>query len=47
MVHTYVEVAIQADDELRENLLAVISQLGFEGFWEDGDTLRCYMESSR
>ena len=47
MVRTYAEVAIQAGDELRERLLAVISQLGFEGFWEDGDTLRCYMESSR
>jgi ribosomal protein L11 methyltransferase len=47
MPRSFVEVAIETDDELREKLVAVVSQLGFEGFWEDGHTLRCYMESDR
>ncbi len=47
MPRSFVEVAIQSDEELREKLVAVVSQLGFEGFWEDGQTLKCYMNSDR
>ncbi|MER3525391.1 MAG: 50S ribosomal protein L11 methyltransferase [Ignavibacteria bacterium] len=44
---TYTEVVITADAALIDHLVALLSQLGFEGFWEDGSTLRCYMHSRR
>ncbi len=47
MAEGYVEVAITADPSLAENLVAIFSQLGFEGFWEDEGTLRCYLRADR
>src|SRR5512143_259052 len=47
MAEGFVEVDIAADPTLAENLLAVFSQLGFEGFWEDEGTLRCYISAHR
>ena len=43
MPATYKEVAIQSGEEFLERLAALLGQLGFEGFWEDGDTLKCYI----
>jgi ribosomal protein L11 methyltransferase len=47
MPATYKEVAIQSGGEFRERLVALLGQLGFEGFWEDGETLRSYINSQR
>jgi ribosomal protein L11 methyltransferase len=47
MSSSYVEVQISADEELVEQLVAILPQLGFEGFWEDGPMLRCYIGSAR
>jgi ribosomal protein L11 methyltransferase len=47
MAEGFVEVDIAADPLLAENLVAIFSQLGFEGFWEDEGTLRCYISASR
>jgi ribosomal protein L11 methyltransferase len=44
---SYVEVEIQADASLTEQLIGLMSQLGFEGFWEDQMSLKCYMGSQR
>ena len=43
----YIEVQISSSEELVERLIAVLSQLGFEGFWEDSTLLKCYMSSRR
>jgi ribosomal protein L11 methyltransferase len=40
-------VQINADEELVEQLIAILPQLGFEGFWEDGAQLKCYIGSDR
>jgi ribosomal protein L11 methyltransferase len=42
-----IEVAIEADGELRDQIVALLGQLGFEGFWEDGAVLRSYISESR
>jgi ribosomal protein L11 methyltransferase len=47
MGSTFIEVQIQADGALRENLAAILGQTGFEGFWEDGTVLRCYISENR
>lgn len=47
MAEGFVEVDITADPPLAENLAAILSQLGFEGFWEDEGTLRCYISAAR
>ncbi len=47
MPEGFVEVNIAADPLLTENLVALFSQLGFEGFWEDEGTLRCYISAGR
>jgi ribosomal protein L11 methyltransferase len=46
-IRTYIEVEINASQELLGELAGVLSQLGFEGFWEDGETLRTYMRKER
>lgn len=43
----YVEVTIGADAPLAENLSAILSQLGFEGFWEEEGALHCYISATR
>lgn len=47
MAKQYVEVVIRAEPTLSEELSGALSQLGFEGFWEDGDVLKCYISASR
>ncbi len=47
MPKTYTEVEIIADEQLREHIVGILSQLGFEGFWEDGTLLRCYISRER
>ncbi len=47
MADGFVEVDITADPSLAENLAAILSRLGFEGFWEDEGTLRCYISAAR
>jgi ribosomal protein L11 methyltransferase len=47
MEKAYVEVRIVSDEDLNEKLAGIMSQLGFEGFWEEGRTLRCYMSQER
>jgi ribosomal protein L11 methyltransferase len=47
MPATYIEVAIHTGEEFRERLVALLGQLGFEGFWEDGETLRCYVNDQQ
>ncbi len=42
-----IEVAIKAEEELRDRIVALLGQLGFEGFWEDGPVLRSYISESR
>ena len=43
----YIEVQITTSEELVEMLIAILSQLGFEGFWEDGTLLKCYISADR
>ncbi|MBI5473378.1 MAG: 50S ribosomal protein L11 methyltransferase [Ignavibacteriae bacterium] len=43
MPKIYSEIEIAADEQLREQLVGILSQLGFEGFWEEGSALRCYI----
>lgn len=47
MGRTFVEVSISADQSLTEHLVVILSQLGFEGFWEDGALLKCYVSADR
>ena len=47
MPKLYKELEIIADSQLSEQLIAILSQLGFEGFWEDGPVLRCFISSAR
>ena len=47
MAGGYVEVAITAGPVLSENLTGILSQLGFEGFWESEGSLRGYISADR
>lgn len=38
-----IEITIPAGEDLRQQLIAMLGQLGIEGFWEDGDLLKCYV----
>ncbi len=43
----FMELALTADPALFDDFVGVLSLQGFEGFWEDGGTLRCYIDSQR
>jgi ribosomal protein L11 methyltransferase len=47
MPRTYTELTIESVEPLDEQVIGLISQLGFEGFWEDGPSLRCYIATER
>ncbi len=47
MAEGFIEVDITAAPLLAENLAAILFRLGFEGFWEDEGTLRCYISAER
>lgn len=42
----HIEAAFAADPALFDDLVGLLSTRGFEGFWEDGGVLRCYIPSS-
>ena len=44
---TFREVSITGEPGLLEHLIGLLSQLGFEGFWEDEGTLRGYISGHR
>lgn len=41
------EITIRSDATLTDQLIGTLSQIGIEGFWEDGDLLRCYISADR
>ena len=47
MARQYVEVSITGDHGLTDHLVALLSQLGFEGFWEEEGILRGYISGDR
>ena len=47
MTASYVEVEISTNEELVDQLVAILSQIGFEGFWEDGTLLKCYINRNQ
>jgi ribosomal protein L11 methyltransferase len=47
MRRSFVEVSITTDEQSADPLIGILSQLGFEGFWEDGPTIRCYINKER
>ncbi len=42
----YVEISLSIDAENFDVAIALLSQMGYETFWEDGDTLRTYMPAA-
>jgi len=44
---SYIQIELRVGPELTDRLVGLLSQLGFEGFWEDEALLRCYMHESR
>jgi len=44
---SYVEVEIASDAATVEMLVGLLSEVGVEGFWEEGGLLRCYVRSER
>jgi ribosomal protein L11 methyltransferase len=44
---SYVEISIAADADAREHLVALLADVGIEGFWEDDALLRCYLRGDR
>jgi ribosomal protein L11 methyltransferase len=47
MPATYIEVAVTSTGEFIDQLTALLGQLGFEGFWEDGFNLKSYIQAKR
>lgn len=47
MPRRYREVCITGEPGLLEHLIGLLSQLGFEGFWEETGSLRAYMNEER
>lgn len=47
LAKTYIELTVESAEPLDEQVIGLISQLGFEGFWEDGASLRCYIATER
>lgn len=47
MGESYIEVTIASERSLMDHLVGILSQLGFEGFWEDDTLLKCYISSMR
>lgn len=42
----YVEISLSIGAEYFDVAIALLSQIGYEAFWEDGDTLRAYMSAA-
>jgi ribosomal protein L11 methyltransferase len=45
-MESYLEVTIPVLDELKEIVSAELVDLGYEGFWEDGSSIKAYVQSS-
>ncbi len=45
MSKEYIELQIDGDPLLFDELTAHMIQIGFEGFWEEADSLKCYVNS--
>ncbi|MDH4070882.1 MAG: 50S ribosomal protein L11 methyltransferase [Ignavibacteria bacterium] len=43
----FMEVTIRADQDLTDQLIGILSQIGVEGFWEDDGQIRCYIHGDR
>jgi len=43
----HIEVSIESDVQQLDYLVGILSQIGFEGFWEDGNILRGYIGGDR
>jgi ribosomal protein L11 methyltransferase len=43
----YIEIALSASQDLADQCVALLSQLGFEGFWETETELKGYIRSDR
>ena len=43
----YLEVNIHCPEEQKEILIALLSDAGFEGFWEESYLLKCYIEEGQ
>jgi len=41
--HSYIELTIRADPSAFDEFIGLMSGSDFEGFWEDGNTLRAYL----
>ena len=46
MNKTFLELSFSTTESEQEFLVAFLSQLGFEGFWEDNDILRAYVDKN-
>ncbi len=47
MPEEYIQLEVAADPRLFEELVGIMAQMGFSGFWEEGSSLRCYIRSDR
>ncbi|MEW6510071.1 MAG: 50S ribosomal protein L11 methyltransferase [Bacteroidota bacterium] len=47
MPASYVELAIRSDPFLFDEIIAILTMEGFEGFWEDGSLLKAYISIDR
>jgi len=47
MATSFVQLELRVEGPLVDQLVALLAQLGFEGFWEDGPVLRCYISGKR
>lgn len=46
-METYIEVTIPVLDEHKEIITAELIDLGYEGFWEDGMSIKAYIENGQ
>ncbi|MGA9116358.1 MAG: 50S ribosomal protein L11 methyltransferase [Bacteroidota bacterium] len=47
MAGAYMEMTVAATGAFAEACMGLLSEIGVEAFWEDGDRLRCYVRESR
>ncbi|MGA9119862.1 MAG: 50S ribosomal protein L11 methyltransferase [Bacteroidota bacterium] len=47
MSDSTIELSVFSEGASQDELVAVLSGAGFEGFWEDGDVLRAYIKHTR
>ncbi len=47
MPEEYIQLEVAADPRLFEELVGIMARTGFNGFWEEGSSLRCYIRRDR